>query len=85
MSRVVSGERSASGNRETIGNQLFDREGVVWWVMRTYRTRRREFPELLARGEYAHASVVRLPTPSAAEAFLTEAGTLTSQAATRRG
>ena len=75
--RVMTGERSASGNRETVGNQLFDREGVVWWAMRTYRRRRREFPELFDREEYAHVSVVRLATPSATEAFLTETSDLT--------
>ena len=78
--RVVSGERSMSSNRETIKNQLFDREGVVWWVVRTYAKRRREFPELFARAEYAHASVFRLPTPTAAEAFLAEAGSLPAPA-----
>jgi adenylate kinase family enzyme len=77
--RVTTGERSVAGNRETVGNQLFDREGVVWWVVRTYRTRRREFPELFDREEYAHASVVRLATPSATEAFLTETSDLTIQ------
>jgi ATPase subunit of ABC transporter with duplicated ATPase domains len=77
--RVTTGERSVSGNRETVGNQLFDREGVVWWAMRTYRKRRREFPELFDREEYAHASVVRLATPSATEAFLTETSGLTIQ------
>ena len=71
--RVVTGERSFYGNRETIGNQVFDTEGVLWWVLRTHGKRRREFPELFRRPEYVHASVVQLPTPAAAEVFLAEA------------
>jgi adenylate kinase family enzyme len=71
--RVATGERSFAGNRETIGNQLFDTEGVLWWVVRTHGKRRREFPDLFRRPEYGHVTVIQLHTPAAAEAFLAEA------------
>jgi adenylate kinase family enzyme len=71
--RIVTGERLYSGNRETMGNALFDPEGIPWWVVRTHGRRRREFPELFRRPEYGQAAVVPLPTPAAAEAFLAEA------------
>ena len=68
--RVVTGERLFSGNCETIGNQLLDTEGVLWWVARTHGKRRREFPELFGRPEYGHLRAIRLRTPASAEAFL---------------
>lgn len=71
--RVVTGERLFAGNRETIGNQLFDAEGVLWWVARTHGQRRREFPELFRRAEFRHVTVIQLQTPGAAEALFAEA------------
>jgi energy-coupling factor transporter ATP-binding protein EcfA2 len=71
--RVVTGERLYAGNRETIGIALFDPQGTPWWVVRTHRRRRREFPELFRRPEYGHARVIRLSTPEAAAACLAQA------------
>jgi len=73
--RVVIGERLYGGNRETIGNALFDLEAPLWLVVRTHGKRRRDFPELFRRQEYGHATVVQLRAPAAAETFLAEAST----------
>jgi adenylate kinase family enzyme len=68
--RIITRERLYAGNRETIRNALFDMDGIPWWVVRTHGQRRRQFPELFRRPEYAHASVIQLRTPAEAEAFL---------------
>jgi adenylate kinase family enzyme len=68
--RIVTGERLYGGNRETIANALFDPTGIPWWVIRTHAKRRRDYPALLRRPEYSHATVIQLHTPAAAEAFL---------------
>jgi adenylate kinase family enzyme len=70
--RIVTGERLYAGNRETIRGALFDPTGIPWWVLRTYWKRRREFPQLFRRPEYAHAALIHLETPPAADAFLAE-------------
>ena len=72
--RVASGEPLYAGNRETVRNSLFSADGVPWWVVRTHARRRREFPRLLQRPEYSHVTVMRVRTPSAAEAFLATLG-----------
>lgn len=71
--RVVSGESLYGGNRETLGETLFDLEAPLWLVVRTHGRRRRELPELFNRPEYRHVSVIRLQTPTAAEKFLADA------------
>lgn len=70
LRRVVMGERLYGGNRETIGGALFDVEAPLWLVARTHGRRRHEFPELLRRPEYGHATVIQLHTPAAAAKFL---------------
>jgi adenylate kinase family enzyme len=68
--RVLTREPLFAGNRETIARALFDLEGVPWWIVRTYRKRRRETPKLAAQPEYAHARFVELRSPREADAFL---------------
>ena len=87
--RIITRARLHSGNRETLRNALCDPEGIPWWVVRTHRKRRREFPELFRRPDYGHATVIQLHTPAAAEVFLAEvkaradAGTVASGRAPR--
>jgi adenylate kinase family enzyme len=70
--RIITRECLYGGNRETVRTALFDSDGIPWWVIRTYGKRRREFPELFRRPEYAHSAVIPLAGPGAAERFLAE-------------
>lgn len=57
-----------TGNRETLRQHLDPRASLLWWILSTYRRRRREYPQLLAsRPEIA---VVRLRTPGEAQRWL---------------
>ncbi len=62
-----------TGNRETYRNQFLSRDTLFWWALKTYRRRRRELPELLARPEYAHLTVHRFRRPADAQAWLENA------------
>jgi adenylate kinase family enzyme len=73
--RIITRERLYADNRETIRGALFDIDGIPWWVVRTHGRRRREFPALFERAEYGHATVIRLPTPTAARTLLAQLGT----------
>ncbi|HLE88642.1 MAG TPA: adenylate kinase [Candidatus Limnocylindria bacterium] len=46
--RVAGREELWSGNRERIGMHLFSRDSLLWWILSTYRRRRRQYPGLLA-------------------------------------
>jgi adenylate kinase family enzyme len=65
--RVFTREELWNGNRETI-TQLVGRESLLWWILSTYRRRRREYPELLAKRPRLVA--VRLRSPRGARAWL---------------
>ena len=45
--RIVAREELWSGNRERL-TQLFSRESLLWWILTTYRQRRRDYPRRLA-------------------------------------
>jgi hypothetical protein len=74
--RIVARIRDGSelwpdtGNRETIRNQLFSRDPLVWFAIRTHRGRRRRIAEMLARPEHAHLHVHRFTRPADAELWL---------------
>lgn len=70
--RVFLREVLYSDNRETLARGLFDSEGVLWWIVRTYWKKRREIPMQAARPEYKHAEFLVLRTPAEADAFLKE-------------
>lgn len=67
--RIVTREVLWSGNRERLSAQLSD-DSILLWALQTYRRRRREYPMLLDRPEYAHLTVVRLRSPRATGEWL---------------
>jgi adenylate kinase family enzyme len=52
--RMVRREVLWNGNRETVRNAFFSRDGLLWWSVRWYRPRRRTYPERLAPFPSAH-------------------------------
>jgi hypothetical protein len=59
-----------TGNRETIRNQLFTRDPLVWFAIRTHRGRRRRIAAMLALSEHAHIAVHRFTRPTDADRWL---------------
>jgi adenylate kinase family enzyme len=57
-----------TGNRERLTMHLLRRDGLLWWILSTYRRRRRDYPRLLAANPRLHA--VRLRSAAAADAWL---------------
>jgi adenylate kinase family enzyme len=68
--RIFTREELWSGNRERLWTQLFTRDSLFLWALRTYRKRRREYPELLMRAEHVHLQAIRLRSPSEATTWL---------------
>ena len=58
-----------TSNRERLSMHLLSRDSLLWWILGTYRRRRRDYPRLLASSPQLAA--VRLRSPAEADAWLT--------------
>jgi len=72
--RVVCREELWNGNRESWRTSFFSRDSILLWAIRTHRRRKREYPELLARPENAHLTVIRLRSPAETRRWLATLG-----------
>ena len=59
-----------NGNREHLVRALFSTDSILLWALRTYRRRRREYPELFRRPEYGHLRIICLRSPRQTEAWV---------------
>ena len=69
LRRILTREKLWNGNREHFRN-LFSKDSVFLWVLKSYRRRRRQYPGLLRRPENLHLALVRLRSPKEASHFL---------------
>ena len=69
--RIATREELFAGNRENLRRALFDPESIVWWVLRTYRRRRREYPQLFQMPQYNHLEIIELKQQIEADRFIT--------------
>ena len=67
--RLRSGEEiwPGTGNRERLST-IVGREALLWWILTTYRRRRRDYPRLLAANP--RLAAYRISTPAEATAWL---------------
>ena len=70
LRRVVSREELFAGNRESLSRALFNPESIVWWVLRTYRRRRREYPQLFQLLQNNHLEIIELKDQIEADRFI---------------
>lgn len=61
-----------TGNRETLWKHFLTRDSLYLWVFKTYRRRRREYPQLFQRPEHAHLQVIHLKSPHKTEQWLSK-------------
>jgi adenylate kinase family enzyme len=74
--RAVHQEELFSGNRESFRGAFLSRDSILWWVISTYRRRRRQYRELLQARDLPHLVVHEFTRPNDAEAFLSSLGQL---------
>ncbi len=75
IKRVLLKEKLYADNRETFRQAFLSTDSILWWVIKTYRRRRREYPQLFQQKEFTHLgipekTVIELNTLSETEAFL---------------
>jgi adenylate kinase family enzyme len=67
--RGITNQELWNGNRETL-KRSFNQDSMILWVLRTYHRRRKEYPVLLARSDYAHLKQIRLHSPKSTTDWL---------------
>lgn len=67
--RSLTRQELWSGNRETL-RTLLSKNSMILWTLKTYSPRRKEYPVLLSRPEYAHLKQIRLTSPKTASDWL---------------
>jgi adenylate kinase family enzyme len=70
LRRSLLGEELWNGNRERLRTAAFSRDSIIWWALSTYRRRKREYPLLFSKPEYAYLDVVHLRSPRQARDWL---------------
>lgn len=72
LRRVITREELWGGNYETWRTAFLSRESLFIFALRTYSQRRRDYPVLLARPEFAHLLVVHLRSPRVTARWLSK-------------
>ena len=67
--RSITREPLWHGNVERLG-QMFTRDWIVWWSIRMYTRRRRQYAAIFADERYAHLGRVRLGSRREVDAWL---------------
>jgi len=68
--RIVAREALWHGNRESLYTHLCTRESLFWWLLKTYRRRRRQLTALRADPQWAHLRWVHFRRPAEADRWL---------------
>ncbi len=70
LRRVLTQKELWHGNRETLWGQFIDKDGLIRYVIKTHKRRRRQMLAALADPTYQHIDFVHLTDPTATEAWL---------------
>jgi adenylate kinase family enzyme len=68
--RSITKEELWGGCRERFRASFLSRDSILIWCLKTYWRRRRTYPELFSRPEYAHLRLIRLRSPCATRDWL---------------
>ncbi|MEB3180058.1 MAG: adenylate kinase [Nostocaceae cyanobacterium] len=70
FARSITQEEVCNGNRETLQKAFFSSDSILLWALQTYKKKRREYPLLFQKAEYAHINFLHLRSPKAARDWL---------------
>jgi len=70
IKRCISREPMWGGCIERFWPQIISSDSILWWAIKTYRPRRRNYPRILGAPEHRHLVVHRFRTPRQAAVWL---------------
>lgn len=72
LRRVFLKEKLYSDNRETFRKAFLSTESILFWVLKTYWRRRKEYPRLFKEGVFSHLQIIELKNQLAADELVAE-------------
>ena len=63
LRRIVLREELCSGNRESFRKAFLSRESILWWVIKTFNRRRRNYRALFSSGAFPNLRLIELRRP----------------------
>ncbi len=60
ISRCLLRRELWHGNRETLRGAFFSRDSIIWWSIRTFSKRRRQYAAIFADPQFVHLTKIRL-------------------------
>lgn len=67
--RVFGRERLWNDNRETLKGAVFSSDSLLFWILKRFASRRREYMAVLTKSPYSLVTRVYLPNPSTTDNF----------------
>ncbi len=70
LGRMLTREECCNGNYESIKVAFFEKDSLLWWILRTHRGHKRRWAEMRQDPKFKHVEFVELVSPRQAEAWL---------------
>jgi len=70
LARVFTRQAVYSGNTESFRRGFLSKDSILWWVITTFRRRRREIPLLFAKPEFSHLRVYEFKSQRDTDDFM---------------
>ncbi|MGH7766289.1 MAG: hypothetical protein ACREQP_02450 [Candidatus Binatia bacterium] len=77
LRRSLLSEELYAGNRESLKRTFFTKDSILWWIIRTYKTRRRNYRRMLETRRFPELEWIELRKPAEAEEFIQTLRSLT--------
>jgi len=68
--RAITKKKLFSNNVESFYTSFFTRDSVIWWMIKTHKRRKMEYPKLLAQEQWNHLKVLVFKKPRETKNFL---------------
>jgi len=70
VGRSIRQEELWGTNRENLREAALGPDSIIWYALKTYHRRKRQYPILFKQPEYAHLDVIQLQSPRQARRWL---------------
>ena len=72
VTRVFKKVELFSGNRETFKHAFLSKDSILWWVLTTFQSRRRQYQTLFTGSKYPHLTYIELRNSHEAEVLINQ-------------